>query len=627
MSILQVNNLTKYFGSREIFSDLSFEISAKEKTALVGANGSGKTTLLNILVGEEKEDDGDVFLASGTSLGYLAQNKDFTLDLPLWDFLSEPLAPIYNCERDLLELSQKIPKLKGNDLERALDKYNKLHLWYEAEDGYSANARLSTIYNGLGFMESDKTRSILSFSGGERTRVELARKLLEKPNLLILDEPTNHLDASTILWLESFLKSYPYAILVVSHDRYFLDEIVQKVLYLKQGRVRLYRGNYSDFRSQLEQQEMDLDKAYTLQQAYIKNQRKLIDEARETEKAQKFAKSKEKRLEKLDLIEKPITRETMRFDFPFVGRSGKIALRADSLTFSYDNTKKIVNNATFTINYGDRVALLGPNGSGKTTLFKLILGNLKPNSGSVNFGASVEVSYFSQIQEFINEDDTVLDELLNYKRLTIGDARDHLAKFLFKGEDVQKRVSSLSGGEKSRLILAKLALTKGNLLLFDEPTNHLDIDSLETLENAMLNYPGTIFFISHDRYLVSKIARQVMEISDGTLTLYPFGYRDYLQVKKENNLEVVTKSTRNTAKKTTVIKRERPRKIEQEKEKVLQKIKVLEEEKFSATENLKDGKIADNWEKLAALEEKIAKIDEELTELYESWVELEEVSP
>lgn len=626
MSILQVSSLTKYFGSKLVFEDLSFEIADSDRVALVGPNGSGKTTLLNIITGQTEPDDGSVYITSNTTIGYLEQNKDFNLSVPLWDFLSEPLEPLFNCERELFELSQMVPQLAGKELEQALEKYNRLQVWYEVEEGYTARSRLNMVYNGLGFSETDKHRTVSSFSGGERTRIELARKLLEKPRLLILDEPTNHLDADTVQWLEEFLKSYPHAFLVVSHDRYFLDEIAQKVLYLESGSIKMYRGNYSDFKKQREQEEKDLERAYTLQQAYIKKERELIDGARETEKAQRFAKSREKRLEKLEFIERPKSRETLKFQFPFVGRSGNIALRAEGLSFSYSGSRTIVEDASFTIKYGDRVALVGPNGAGKTTLFRLILGELRPDGGHVGFGASVEVSYFSQVHSFKDEENTVLDELIAYKHMTLGRARDHLAKFLFKGDDVLKKVGSLSGGEKSRLILAKMALTSGNFLLLDEPTNHLDIESLETLEEAMLEYPGTILFISHDRYLVSKVAQKIMEIQEGTLTLYPFGYRDYLLAKKNKPSEAQEKTQKPKEAKQPSASRLSPKRLEREKAKVLEEIHLLEEEKTKAQEGLKDEKNADDWEKLAALQDEIAQIDSKLSELYEVWLELEEAS-
>lgn len=623
MAILQVEHLTKSYGAKTIFTDITFEINHKERVGLVGANGTGKSTLLKIIAREEAKDDGEIFLSTGTTIGYLAQAKDYSLVTPLGEFLSEPLKPIYDCEAKLLTLSQEMPRLEGEALAKALKTYNELHEWYEHEEGYKANARLQYIYNGLGFTETDKNRPIASFSGGERTRVELARKLLEQPTLLILDEPTNHLDANTIEWLESFLKNYPYAFLVVSHDRYFLDEVVDKILFLEAGEIKAYKGNYTKFRSQLQQDEETQEKMYQKQQAYLHKELNLINNARETEKAQKFAKSREKRLEKLDLVSQPPKREPMHFRFPFAGRSGEIAAKAEGLTFSYELNRPIVNPVDFIINYGDKVALLGPNGAGKSTLIKLLLGELKPTAGYIQFGASVETCYFEQHHHFYNEDNSVLQEVLDHKRLTLGEARDHLAIFQFRGDDVFKRVGDLSGGEKSRLVLAKLALEKGNFLIFDEPTNHLDIESLETLEDALLDFPGTVLFISHDRYLVTKLAKKIMYLDNGILTFHPYNYQEYLRRRKEPE-KVLEQKTEEKKEKSLPPKRERPRKVEQKRNQLTKRIEELEQEKNNIEESLHSDDVATNWEMLAELEEKKKALNQELTELYEAWIELEE---
>lgn len=625
MAILQVNNLTKYYGSKEIFSNISFAINQRERVGLVGANGTGKSTLLKIIAQEEKEDDGEVFLSSGTTVGYLAQSKDFTLSTPLLDFLSEPLQKYYQCEKEMFNLTQEIPHLRGSDLQLALERLDQLQEWYALEEGYQANARLETIFNSLGFLETDKNRPISSFSGGERTRVELARRLLERPTLLILDEPTNHLDAVTIQWLESFLKTYPHSILVVSHDRYFLDEIVEKVLFLDSGKLQTYRGNYSQFREQLKEEEEALKKAYMKQQAYIKKEKDLIDNAKETEKAQRFAKSREKRLQQIEIVKRPRRQEQMHFQFPFSSRSGNIVVKAEELAFSYAAEKPLIRSTDFLINYGDKIALVGPNGSGKTTLLRLILGELKPNDGYVRLGASVDLRYFPQTRSFYSEANTVLQEVLDHKHMTLGEARDHLALFLFKDDAVFKQVKDLSGGEKSRLVLAKLALSEGNFFIFDEPTNHLDIDSLETLEEALLDFQGTVLFVSHDRYFVSKLAKKILHLEDGNLTYYPFGYQQYVRERdRERNISSQQNKEIDLHLKTNKMKRERPRKIVKKKEELLKYIGELEEEKEDIEVSFTKGEVAFDWEKLSKMQKRIKSIDDELITLYEDWLELEE---
>lgn len=622
MSLLQGRNISKFFGSKQILSDLSFDINYQDRIGLIGQNGAGKSTLLKILVGEEELDTGEVYFSLNTSVGYLAQTKDFSLPTLLWDFLSEPLKPVKDCEKELFMLSQRLPELTGLELEKALTRYNRLHEWFEKEAGYQANARLEMVFNGLGFKQADKKRPLASFSGGERTRVELARTLIERPALLLLDEPTNHLDTSTIQWLENYLKTQATTYLVVSHDRYFLDEVVTKVFFLEQGKLKIYQGNYSQFRRQFEEEEKALQKAYTKQQAYLKFEKELIAKARKTEKAQRFAKSREKRLEQLELIEKPISHKSLSFHFPFSGRSGQIVLQAEKLSFGYNDGKTIINPVDFTVKYGERIGVIGPNGSGKTTFIKLILGELRPTKGKIKVGAGVKSCYFSQSQKFISEANTVLEEVLATKHLTIGEARDHLALFFFRGVEVDKRVADLSGGEKSRLILAKLALEGGNLLLFDEPTNNLDLNSLETLEKALLSFPGTIVFISHDRYFVSKVAKKIMELKEGCLTLYPYNYLDYLR-QKEKALE---NAETNILKKTTDFtpKKAKPQKVALKKEQLLKKITSLEEDKQIAEESLTKKELATDWEKLSQLETQLSEIDKELSLLYEAWIELEE---
>ncbi len=622
MSLIQVKNISKFFGSTQILKDISFDINHRDRIGLIGPNGAGKSTLLKILVREEELDAGEVFFSLNTSVGYLAQTKDFSLPTLLWDFLSEPLKPVKDCEKELFRLSQRLPELTGLELEKALNRYNQLHDWFEREAGYQANARLETVFNGLGFKKTDKKRPLASFSGGERTRVELARSLIERPALLLLDEPTNHLDTSTIQWLENYLKTQATTYLVVSHDRYFLDEVVTKVFFLEQGKLKIYQGNYSQFRRQYEEEEKALQKAYIKQQTYLSSEKVLIAKARKTEKAQRFAKSREKRLAQLELIVKPTSHKALPFHFPFSGRSGQIVLQAKKLFFAYSEEKTIINPVDFTVKYADRIGLVGPNGSGKTTFIKLILGELRPTRGKLKVGASVKICYFSQSQKFISEEHTVLEEILAEKRLTIGEARDHLALFFFRGAEVDKRVADLSGGEKSRLILAKLALEGGNLLLFDEPTNNLDLNSLETLEKALLAFPGTIVFISHDRYFVSKIAKKIMELKDSCLTLYPYNYLDYLKQKEK----ALGKGETNIIKRIPdfTSKKAKSQKAALKKEQLLKKITALEEDKLTAEESLTKKELATDWEKLSLLETQLNEIDKELSLLYEAWIELEE---
>ena len=533
--ILNATNISKSFGSNEIIKDATFLVNEHEKVAIVGVNGAGKTTLLKILTGEESADSGSITLAKDAKLGYLRQINNVDSALSIIDELYTVIEPILNMEKRMSQMQEDMKHLTGSELEELYSSYTALTHSYELMDGYAAKSRVVGILKGLGFEEADFDRKINTLSGGQKTRVFLAKLLLEEPDIILLDEPTNHLDLRSIEWLESYLLNYKGAVIIVSHDRYFLDKIVSKVIDIENGNVQMYLGNYTDFSNK---KQMLLDarmKEYLNQQQEIKHQEAVITKLKQfnREKSIKRAESRQKQLEKIERVEAPQTySENMRLSLDISKESGKDVLTVHNLSKSFEH-KKLFWDINFEIKRGERVAIIGDNGTGKTTLLKIINGLLNPDTGEVIYGSNVSVAYYDQEHQVLHMDKTLFDELSDtYPEMTNTQIRNILAAFLFTGEDVYKKIADLSGGERGRVSLVKLMLSRANFLLLDEPTNHLDIVSKDVLENALNNFPGTVCYVSHDRYFINKTATRILDLTENRLLNY-IGNYDYYIEKRE----------------------------------------------------------------------------------------------
>ena len=533
--ILNATNISKSFGSNEIIKDANFLVNEHEKVAIVGVNGAGKTTLLKILTGEEHADSGNVILAKDAKLGYLRQINNVDSILSIIDELYTVIEHILNMEKRMLEMQEQMQHLSGEALEELYSSYTALTHSYELMDGYAAKSKVIGILKGLGFDENDFDRKINTLSGGQKTRVFLAKLLLEEPDIILLDEPTNHLDLRSIEWLESYLLNYKGAVIIVSHDRYFLDKIVSKVIDIENAEVQMYSGNYSDFSAK---KQMLLDakmKEYLNQQQEIKHQEAVITKLKQfnREKSIKRAESRQKQLEKIERVEAPKTHiENMRLSLDISKESGKDVLTVHDLSKSFDE-KHLFSNINFEIKRGERVAIIGDNGTGKTTLLKIINGLLTPDTGEVIYGSNVSIAYYDQEHQVLHMDKTLFDEISDtYPEMNNTQIRNILAAFLFTGEDVYKKIGDLSGGERGRVSLVKLMLSKANFLLLDEPTNHLDILSKDVLESALNSFPGTICYVSHDRYFINKTATRILDLTGNRLLNY-IGNYDYYIEKRE----------------------------------------------------------------------------------------------
>ena len=533
--ILTATNISKSFGSNEIIKDANFLVNEHEKVAIVGVNGAGKTTLLKILIGEEHADSGNVIPAKDAKLGYLRQINNVDSKLSIIDELYTVIEHILSMEKRMLDMQEQMQHLSGEALEELYSSYTALTHNYELMDGYAAKSKVTGILKGLGFNENEFDRKINTLSGGQKTRVFLAKLLLEEPDIILLDEPTNHLDLRSIEWLESYLLNYKGAVIIVSHDRYFLDKIVSKVIDIENSVVTMYSGNYSDFSAK---KQMLIDakmKEYLNQQQEIRHQEAVISKLKQfnREKSIKRAESRQKQLEKIERVEAPQTHiENMRLSLDISKESGKDVLSVNNLSKSFDE-KHLFSNINFEIKRGERVAIIGDNGTGKTTLLKIINGLLSPDSGEVIYGSNVVIAYYDQEHQVLHMDKTLFDEISDtYPEMTNTQLRNILAAFLFTGEDVYKKIGDLSGGERGRVSLVKLMLSKANFLLLDEPTNHLDILSKDVLESALNSFPGTICYVSHDRYFINKTATRILDLTGNRLLNY-IGNYDYYIEKRE----------------------------------------------------------------------------------------------
>ncbi len=543
MIIMQVNGLTKSFGAEEILSNIKMQIKHNDRIAIVGRNGAGKSTLLKILAGELSYDAGEIIQRKGLTIGYLSQHNGLESQRTIWNEMLDVFQPLLDQEKELRRIEQKMADIHAfteGDYQKLLQDYDRLQQSFETNGGYRYEADIRTVLSGLNFLQYDDDTPIHTLSGGQKTRLALGKLLLQKPDLLILDEPTNHLDMETLTWLEGYLGSYPGAIVIVSHDRYFLDKTVSIVYDLSRHHMKKYHGTYSEFLKQkalaFEMQQKEYDK----QQATIKDMEQFIQRNIARASTTKRAQSRRKQLEKMVKVDKPLTDEARAtFSFQINRRSGNDVLKINDLSFQYSGTDQpLFTNVQFHVNRGERIAIIGPNGVGKSTLLKMITGQLTPTRGTIQFGTNVQIGYYDQEQANLNTSNTVLQELWGeYPHVNEKDIRTILGNFLFSGDDVLKDIHSLSGGEKARLALAKLKMKQANVLILDEPTNHLDIDSKEVLEAALIDYPGTIIFVSHDRYFMNKIADQVLEMRSDGITVY-LGNYDYYVEKKQEELEL-----------------------------------------------------------------------------------------
>lgn len=527
--LIQVSSGTVFYGANDVFENIDFTINENERVALVGRNGSGKTTLLKVLTGQQDLSSGQVFKNNKITISYLEQNALINSNKTIRQEFEEVFKDLLEKEKRIEELSKQ---LETNHDTKLIEQFSKLQDEFKLEGGYTYESEMYTVLAGFGFKKDDIDRNVSSFSGGEKTKIAFAKLLLAKPDLLLLDEPTNHLDLSTIEWLENYLAKYKKAMIIVSHDRTFLDKTVNVVFELEYGNIKRYAGNYSSFVEQKKNDFIHQEAAYKRQQKDIKRLEELIEKFRYKKNKAAFAQSKIKYLERMEKIEDPKKADNKTFKAKFICgvRGGRSVLSLDHFKVGYDSP---LAEVTLNIERRNRICVMGDNGTGKSTLLKTIIGQLKPLGGYMNLGHQIEIGYFDQTLANFHSGNTVLEELWNdYPDLDMYKIRSTLGAFLFTADEVFKEVSVLSGGEKVRLSLAKLMLKKANFLILDEPTNHLDILSKEALENALNEYDGTILFVSHDRYFIKKIATSCLVIEENGVSYYPDGYKDYIDVKK-----------------------------------------------------------------------------------------------
>lgn len=638
MTILNINNLHKAYGDKEILAGVTLHIYAGEKIGLVGANGSGKTTFLKIIVGKERADGGQVAFARDLTYGYLSQKPEPVPGATLGDFLKESRQDLFVLKERLAQIEKEMarPGIKDDKaaLHSLMEKYSEFTHRLEFLDGYNFERKLLGIIHGLGFTEVELSQEMSTFSGGEKTRAQLASLLLKDHDLLILDEPTNNLDTEAMEWLEKYLHTRRGALLIVSHDRYFLDRIVHKVSILENCTLKTYKGNYSSFSRQREMEKITVEKAYKKQQQIIKKDLDFIRNA-STEEI-KRAQSRKKQIDKLTFVEKTNDGRRMRPQFQFAGRGSNIVLTFEKVTKSFDDVN-LLKDITFRIKWGERVAIVGPNGAGKTTILRMVTGEVPPDGGSIKIGPGVKMTYFDQEHEQLDPDGTVLENIMAVSEMTEPEARNYLAAYLFRGDDVFKRALDLSGGEKSRLALAKTTLSDSNFLIMDEPTNYLDIGGIEQLEKSLSTYPGTLMLVSHDRYFISRLATAILEVKNGRATFYPHSFHAYLEMK-ERQLEkenVPASLDKNEARQRRLREREKEmlrrreimarrrerRAIEAAVANLEEEIHRNEERKISLESELARPGIYDNFHEARVLVDQLGQTKEAIKDLYARWEE------
>lgn len=630
--ILSCNNISKAYGIDEILNNVSFNVEKHEKVAVVGINGAGKSTLLKIIAGEITPDGGNVFLAKDTSLGYLSQHQDLTSDNSIYDELLSIKKDIIEMEAHLRELEQKMKNAGEAELSRLMDMYSRVNHDFETANGYAYKSELTGVLKGLGFSEDDFSKKVSALSGGQKTRVALGKLLLTKPDLILLDEPTNHLDLKSITWLENYLSNYQGSVIIVSHDRYFLDKIVTKVVGIENSKAQVYSGNYSDFSKKKELVYAAKLKEYYNQQREIKHQEEVITKLKQfnREKSIKRAESREKALERMDIIEKPLEETSnMRLILEPDCISGNDVMSIKDLSKGFDGSL-LFDGLNLEIKRGERIALIGDNGTGKSTILKLITGTLLPDGGSIKLGSNVSIGYYDQEHAVLHMDKTIFDEISDaYPDLDNTRIRNVLAAFLFTGDDVFKLIKDTSGGERGRISLAKLMLSNANFLILDEPTNHLDINSKEILEKALNSYTGTVFYVSHDRYFINSTATGIVELSDKVLTKYIGNYDYYIEKKAVSVTDVKSEvsDTKSASREAYKASREEQNRLKRKQNEIAKLEKLIEEAEIRLGEieelSSKD-EIARDISKLMELHKEKESIDEKLIKYYEEWDSLQE---
>lgn len=636
--ILSCQNITKAFNEKMILNQVSFHIEDYDKAAIVGINGAGKSTLLNIITGKLSADEGLVTVSKGKTIGYLEQHQDVNSPRTIYEELLSVKQHLLTLEEKIRETEKAMKLAKDDELEQLLSSYSLLTHQYESENGYAYKSEITGVLKGLGFSEEDFSKPLNTLSGGQKTRVALGRLLLLKPDLILLDEPTNHLDMSSISWLETYLLNYKGAVIIVSHDRFFLDRIANKVIELDNTKATSFTGNYSAYAEKKEQLRIAAWHAYMNQQKEIKHQQEVIDKLRSfnREKSIKRAESREKMLDKLEVIEKPTeVRSDMKITLEPVVQSGNDVLAVKDLAKSFDSTP-LFEHLNFEIKRGEHVAIIGDNGTGKTTILKMINELTTPDHGTISLGSNVHIGYYDQEHHVLHMEKTLFEEISDdYPYLTNTQIRNTLAAFLFTGDDVFKRIGDLSGGERGRVSLAKLMLSESNFLILDEPTNHLDITSKEILESAINGYTGTVLYVSHDRYFINKTASRILELENQAFTNYLGNYDYYLEKKQE-----LTASASETANAAASVKepetasaldwkaqkeeQARLRKKENDLKKTETEIEALENRDAEIDEMMAAPEICTDVAKLQELSKEKDQITEKLTILYEKWEELSE---
>lgn len=616
--LIECSNITKSFQGIPLLKDITFKIDDHDKVAIIGVNGAGKTTILKIIAGEENYDSGDLFCNKELTLGYLKQQHDLAMDKTVYDVGLDVFAPLITIENRLRQLENE---MTTDHSERILNEYDRLTQSFHDKDGYSYPSKLTGVLKGLGFSEEEFNFKVSMLSGGQKTRLALAKMLLQEPKLLLLDEPTNHLDNSAINFLEGYLKNYPHAIITVSHDRYFIDQVSNKIVEVENGKSKSYKCKYNEY-SILKKKQRAVDlKHYLNQQKEIKRIQESIDTLKSynREKQVKRAESKEKQLAKIERIDKPENLpDTITINFKPKRESGFDVLKIENLAVKFDEI--LFKNIDIDIKKQERIALVGDNGVGKTTLFKTILDQLNAYQGKIKFGSKVDLAYYDQEHSTLAMDKTIFNEISdNFPKMTNTEIRNSLALFNFKGDDVFKEISLLSGGEKGRVVLTEILLKQANLLILDEPTNHLDIASKEVLEDALNQFEGTIFFISHDRYFINKVATRVIELTSTKAISYDGNYDTYLNHKsvakplKKENVDYLDMKQQNA------LYRKQQNKIK----KIETNISILETKINTLTEQLHSEEVLNDYQKYNQINDEISELENQLNTLMEEWEALQ----
>ena len=635
--ILSCSHISKAFGTDSILEDVSFHIEEREKAAIVGINGAGKSTLLKIIIGELPPDDGDVVLAKGKTIGYLAQHQDLLSHRTIYEELLEVKRPVIELEERIRSLETEMKHTAGAELEEMLSLYSRLTHEFDLQNGYAYKSEITGVLKGLGFAEEEFGKTVSTLSGGQKTRVSLGKLLLSSPDIIMLDEPTNHLDMESIAWLETYLLNYPGSVIIVAHDRYFLDRVVTKIVELDNKKSTVFQGNYTAYSEKKAMLRANILKAYLNQQQEIRHQEEVIAKLKSfnREKSIKRAESREKMLSKMEVLEKPTEVNdamTIRLEPNVISGNDVLTVRGLSKSFG---SLTLFENVDFDVKRGERIAIIGNNGTGKTTILKILNDMVRPDAGEIRLGSKVHIGYYDQEHQVLHMEKTLFDELQDtYPTMNNTQIRNILAAFLFTGDDVFKRIGDLSGGERGRVSLAKLMLSEANFLILDEPTNHLDITSKEILEQALLNYTGTVLYVSHDRYFINKTATRILDLTGQTLINY-IGNYDYYLEKKEHltSLHVAASSEAEKAPAESDTKLDwkqqkeeqaRLRKKQNAFKKVEEEILALETRNEEIDSQLAEESVYSDVAKLMEFNREKEEIAARLETLYAQWEELAE---